>query len=326
MHGSHTRLVLGLHRTRLTPELLRAALAFGVRTLDTAPHYQHGTAHQQLADTAGNLLARFAVCTKIGYHHDTATGTSTHSLDPRRLRRAANAAARTLGRAPAVLWLHNPERSLAGLPVNHAAEHLAQAAEVLAGTVQRGGCRSWGIATWNPELVWPVVAAMRGDWPRPELVMTRSGLLAPPQVLTAAEHLRHAVPGQAVGHEPVRRGHPGPGLAPGRPATIPDPRPAIHTMASRAAPGVRAARGATGRRRCQHRRSPRRTGPRGRAHRERPDGGLLPATASAPQRVGNLPGGALGWFPQRLTGRQRQQRNQGVGPAQQALPGVQVRG
>jgi aryl-alcohol dehydrogenase-like predicted oxidoreductase len=167
---------------------LRAALAFGVTTLDTAPHYQHGTAHQQLLDAAGNLLARFAVCTKIGYQY-TATGTNTHSLDPRRLRWAADDAARTLGRPPAVLWLHNPERTLAGLPAGHAAEQLAQAAEVLADITQRGGCRGWGIATWNPELVWVVVAVMRGSWPMPERVMTRSGLLAPSRVLTAAGHL-----------------------------------------------------------------------------------------------------------------------------------------
>ncbi|WP_223839199.1 hypothetical protein [Saccharopolyspora pogona] len=48
--------------------------------MDTAPHYQHGTAHQQLVTTAGKLLDRFAICTKIGYHH-TATGRNTHSLD-----------------------------------------------------------------------------------------------------------------------------------------------------------------------------------------------------------------------------------------------------
>lgn len=189
MHGSHSRLVLGLHRTRLTPKLLRAAIAFGVRTVDTAPHYQHGTAHRQLVDAAGNLLAHFAVCTKIGYHHDTATRENTHSLDPRQLQLAVQAAVRSLGRPPAVLWLHNPERALTGLPADRAAEQLADAAQVLASAVEHGWCRGWGIATWNPEQVWPVVAAMHDNWPMPELVMTRSGLLAPPQALTAAEHL-----------------------------------------------------------------------------------------------------------------------------------------
>ncbi|WP_190816554.1 aldo-keto reductase family protein [Saccharopolyspora pogona] len=96
---------------------------------------------------------------------------------------------RSLGRPPAALWLHNPERSLAGLSVDHAADRLVQAAEILASAVERGWCRSWGIATWNPEQVWSVVAAIRGDWPRPGLVMTRSGLLAPAKVLIAAENL-----------------------------------------------------------------------------------------------------------------------------------------
>ncbi|MGI8312874.1 aldo/keto reductase [Saccharopolyspora hattusasensis] len=202
MHGSHPRLVLGLHRTRLTPELLRAALAFGVTTVDTAPHYQHGTAHQQLVDAAENLLPRFAVCSKIGYHHNTATGWNSHSLDPQRLRSAAEAAVRSLGQPPAVLWLHNPERSLAGLPVHHAADRLAQATEILADASRRGWCRSWGIATWNPEQVLPAATAIGGDWPRPGLVMTRSGLLAPSQVLTAAEELAAYCQGRLWGMSP----------------------------------------------------------------------------------------------------------------------------
>ncbi len=189
MHGGHPRLVLGLHRTRLTPDLLRAALTFGVTTVDTAPHYQRGTAHRQLVHTAGSLLDRFAVCTKVGYHHNTATGENVHSLATQQLRIAASTAVRSLHQPPAVLWLHNPERSLTGLPVQSAAERLAQAAEMLAHAVERGWCRSWGIATWNPEQVLPAVAAIRGDWPRPKLVMARSGLLAPAAVLTAAEHL-----------------------------------------------------------------------------------------------------------------------------------------
>ncbi|OQO89626.1 hypothetical protein B1813_22195 [Saccharomonospora piscinae] len=188
MHGGHASLVLGLHRTRLAPDLLRAALAYGVTTVDTAPHYHGGTAHQQLADTAGDLLHRFAVCTKIGYH-TTASGSNVHSLAPQRLRTAASTAARSLRQPPAVLWLHNPERSLTGSPVQAAVERLLEAAAVLTKAVERGWCRSWGIATWNPDEVLPVVAAIRGDWPRPGLVMARSGLLAPAPVLTAAERL-----------------------------------------------------------------------------------------------------------------------------------------
>lgn len=189
MYGSHAGLVLGLHRTRLTPTLLRAALAFGVTTVDTAPHYQRGSGHQQLLAAAGNLLGRFAVCTKIGYHHDIATGETTHSLAPQRLRHAAEAAVRDLGQPPAVLWLHNPERSLADLPLDQAADRLAQAVDVLADAADRGWCRHWGIATWNPEHVWPAVTALHGHCPMPGLVMTRSGLLAPPQSLAAAEDL-----------------------------------------------------------------------------------------------------------------------------------------
>jgi aryl-alcohol dehydrogenase-like predicted oxidoreductase len=159
-----------------------------VTTLDTAPHYQHGTAHQQLLSAAGNLpLTRFAVCTKIGYHYNT--DGNTHSLEPQRLHLAAEDAVRTLGQPPAVLWLHNPERTLTNLPVNQAREQLAHAAAVLADATGRGWCHSWGIATWNPDRVWPVAAAMRGNWPTPPLIMTRSGLLAPSPVLTAAEHL-----------------------------------------------------------------------------------------------------------------------------------------
>lgn len=189
MHGGHPRVVLGLHRTRLTPDLLRAALTFGVTTVDT--------------------------------------GENVHSLAPQQLRIAASTAVRSLHQPPAVLWLHNPERSLTGLPVQSAAERLTQAAEILTHAVERGWCRSWGIATWNPEQVLPVVAAIRGDWPRPGLVMARSGLLAP-AALTAAEHLAAHCQARLWGmspfggdtHDPVwREVDPRRFLAPGQQST-----------------------------------------------------------------------------------------------------------
>lgn len=202
MLGDHSGLVLGLHRTRISRELLRAALAFGVVTLDTAPHYQHDSGHQQLVDIAGELLGRFAVCTKVGYRRDRATGRPVHSLDPRILRSAVEDAAGSLGCEPAVLWLHNPERSLARLPVEQATHRLGEAAAVLADAVGRGWCRSWGIATWDPHLLRPAITALDDRCPTPGLVMARSGLLAPPQVMASAEQLAMQLAARLWGMSP----------------------------------------------------------------------------------------------------------------------------
>jgi pyridoxine 4-dehydrogenase len=196
--GADSSLVLGLHRTRLSPELLQTALERSITQIDTATNYGGFTAHRTLARVAGKLLAQFSVSTKVGFFppdrpdtgqrrlDGTVRGT-VHSLDPVQLRRAVARAVDELGQVPAVVLLHNPERSLTGLSREAAWPALAEATSVLADMARRGWCAQWGIATWDADILWRVVDSAGEDAiPAPGVLMTRAGLLARSAVLDAS--------------------------------------------------------------------------------------------------------------------------------------------
>jgi aryl-alcohol dehydrogenase-like predicted oxidoreductase len=99
------------------PALLRVVVpgrvsrdASGVTTIDTSTNYLGFRSHETLARTAGDLLPKFTISTKVGYFRRP--GRAEHSLDPLRLRAAMEQAARDLGREPDLVFLHNPEHSL----------------------------------------------------------------------------------------------------------------------------------------------------------------------------------------------------------------------
>lgn len=141
-----------------------------MNALDTAFNYGGFSAHRELARTAGDLLGRFEISTKVGYFP------GGHDLHPARLLHAVDQVAMELGRIPDTVLLHNPE---------HAPDHLADAGHVLAAARDGGLCRAWGISTWNPLAL---LGAAR--WaPRPDVLMVRCGLLAPAQVLDIADEL-----------------------------------------------------------------------------------------------------------------------------------------
>nr|WP_258049734.1 aldo/keto reductase [Streptomyces finlayi] len=142
-----------------------------MKHLDTASNYLRHRSHEVLKATAGDLLPKFSVSTKIGFFPEG------HSLDPTRLRSAVEQAIKGLGREPDVVFLHNPEHSVPD------AETLAQACSALADTVRAGLCRSWGISTWDPR---PLVDL---DVPCPDVLMVRAGLLVGIDILEAAESL-----------------------------------------------------------------------------------------------------------------------------------------
>lgn len=157
--------------------------------LDVATNYQWFSAHRQLARVAGDLLGSFTLSTKVGFFPGASSAApAEHSLDPRRLLRAVEQAADDLGRTPDVMFLHNPERTLAGLSSAKGAERLAGACQLLDQAVDHGLTRSWGIASWNPR---PVVAALARSAPevRPTTVMVRAGLSVSEPALNAGENL-----------------------------------------------------------------------------------------------------------------------------------------
>ncbi|MEV5573929.1 aldo/keto reductase [Spirillospora sp. NPDC052269] len=180
----------------------------GVRRLDTAYNYLRFASHRALAEVAGDLLGEFEISTKVGFFPDG------HSLDPLRLRKAIEQSATELGRPPNLVFLHNPERSLNGLPKPHGRDALAAAVTTLTDTVRTGLSNAWGISSWNAEVLMPYLAEV----PAPDVLMTRCGLTCAPAALDAAGHLAELLNVPAAGRW---------GMAPfgGTPAAVPWPAP-----------------------------------------------------------------------------------------------------
>ncbi|GCD99894.1 aldo/keto reductase [Embleya hyalina] len=156
----------------------------GVQAIDTATNYASFGAHRRLASVAPDLLNRLFISTKVGFFPQP--GGAEHSLDPRRLRSAMEQAARDLGREPDVVFIHSPERSLAAKVRNEARAVLAAACAEVAAATTDGMCGAWGIASWNPRCL---PALVDDRLPRPNVLMTRAGLLAGIEVLNAADAL-----------------------------------------------------------------------------------------------------------------------------------------
>jgi aryl-alcohol dehydrogenase-like predicted oxidoreductase len=169
MRSAERRIVLGLYRARPTRQLLEAALDLGLTGLDTAYNYQHFDGHRALVATAGDLLDRFEISTKVGFFPDG------HSLEPARLRAAVEQAISELGRAPDTVLLHNPERS---------PQAFRRSCEALAGMREAGLLRAWGVSSWNPR---PLLAV--ASCAEPDVLMVRAGLTVPAGILDAAEQL-----------------------------------------------------------------------------------------------------------------------------------------
>ncbi|MFF7532081.1 aldo/keto reductase [Streptomyces bobili] len=186
MRVADPRVVLGLHRSRHQRHLLTGALDLGVTAIDTSTNYFGFLSHETLARTAGDLLPRFTVSTKVGYFPSPSG--ATHSLAPVRLRAAVEDAARDLGREPDVVFLHNPEHSLRGDACRDR-EVLAHACAALSDTTAKGLCGVWGIATWDPS---SLLGLIDGAAARPSVLMIRAGLLVGARTLDAADSLSEA--------------------------------------------------------------------------------------------------------------------------------------
>lgn len=92
---------------------------------------------------------------------------------------------RDLGRAPDLVFLHNPERSLTESP-EAAQDTLRRACAALASAATEGLCGAWGISSWDPR---PLPALADVTLPRPDVLMVRGGLLTGIDVLEASEAL-----------------------------------------------------------------------------------------------------------------------------------------
>ncbi|MFE0379821.1 aldo/keto reductase [Streptomyces inhibens] len=181
MRDADPRIVLGLHRSRHERHLLTGALDLGVTTIDTSTNYLGFRSHELLARTAGDLLPKFRLSTKVGYF--PGPGGAEHTLAPGRLYGAVEKAVRDLGREPDVVFLHNPEHSLHG-GAAHSRDALAQACAALDEAASSGLCSAWGVASWNPSLLTNLIDTTT---PRPSAFMVRAGLLVGIRTLDAAD-------------------------------------------------------------------------------------------------------------------------------------------
>ncbi|MEU2900992.1 aldo/keto reductase [Streptomyces sp. NPDC001273] len=186
MRGADPRVVLGLHRSRHERRLLTGALDLGVTALDTSSNYLGFRSHEVLARTAGDLLPKFTVSTKVGYF--PGPDGAEHSLNPARLRAAVEQAAEDLGREPDLVFLHNPEHSLREA-ARHNQDALVQACATLDAAVEQGLCAAWGVASWDPS---PLLSLIDTTVPRPAVLMVRVGLLVGARALDAADAVTEA--------------------------------------------------------------------------------------------------------------------------------------
>ncbi|MET9294090.1 aldo/keto reductase [Streptomyces sp. NPDC003077] len=186
MCGADPRVVLGLHRSRHERRVLTGALDLGVTALDTSTNYLGFRSHQVLGRTAGDLLPKFTISTKVGYF--PGPDGAEHSLDPVRLHTAVEQAVEDLGQQLDVVFVHNPEHSLRNAaPYN---QHLlAAACTALGEAAAQGLCTAWGVASWDPSLLPSLIDA---TVPRPSVLMVRAGLLVGAGTLEAVDALVRA--------------------------------------------------------------------------------------------------------------------------------------
>lgn len=167
--------------------MFESALTFGVRALDTSYSYFGFRSHQTIVRKAADLLPEFAISTKVGFFAESGN-VVTHSLDPKQLREAIHTSVDTLTRRPTVVFLHNPELSLLNLGPQAAHDKLADSCRALADAAREGLCQSWGIASWDTRVLKDVLLACRAvEVPTPTVLMVRSGLSVPSDVIDASE-------------------------------------------------------------------------------------------------------------------------------------------
>lgn len=147
---------LGTYRCRSIPDAVTHARAVGVRFVDTAPNYAHGTAQTQLAPfLAGNPEVQ--VCTKVGFTEgvhrvdaiaagalDGNAARSGHSITAEYVRWQVERNRAELGRDRIdLVLLHNPELA----PDPHTA--ILDAFTALEAEAVAGRIAGYGVATWS---------------------------------------------------------------------------------------------------------------------------------------------------------------------------------
>ncbi|MEE1786964.1 aldo/keto reductase [Streptomyces sp. SP17BM10] len=151
-------LALGTYRCRDVPAAVRMAVAQGAAWVDTAPNYAGGLA-ETLLSTALSELPALKVSTKVGYipagamHDGVRAGALSaeeaergHSLSSAYIAWQVARSRHALGRAPDLVFLHNPEHGLVDTDLG---DRLYQAFATLEAACDRHGIPGYGISTWT---------------------------------------------------------------------------------------------------------------------------------------------------------------------------------
>ncbi|WP_103502493.1 MULTISPECIES: aldo/keto reductase [unclassified Streptomyces] len=148
-------LALGTHRCRQVAAAARRTALGPAPWVDTAPNYQAGRAHEQLAPVLA-AHPSLGLSTKVGVVPVRATAEALdhgvltveaarrgYSLAPSYVRWQLERSIAALGRQPDVVFVHNPERA------ERVGEQLAAAFRVLEEEAEGGRIGGYGVATWS---------------------------------------------------------------------------------------------------------------------------------------------------------------------------------
>lgn len=155
------QLGMGTYRCRDVTTAARAAVAAGVRVIDTAPVYARGDAHAQLArllldhpdvrvsTKASHMTARQAEAARQARVITSQEAARCHSINPAYLEHRIAANLAELGRKRLdLLYLHNPEHDVHG-DRDQLRKQLTQAFTVCEQAAHQGEIAGYGIATWS---------------------------------------------------------------------------------------------------------------------------------------------------------------------------------
>ncbi|MDH6133566.1 putative oxidoreductase [Kitasatospora sp. MAA4] len=153
-----TRLGLGTYRCADVCQAAAMAASQGADWVDTAPNYESGQAERSLA-TVLALYPDLHVSTKVGFVPDSAKRLGVqagalsgegaergHCLAPAYVAWQVARSKRRLGRAPDLVFLHNPEHHCADKDI---ADRIWAAFLALEDACSNGTVSAYGVATWR---------------------------------------------------------------------------------------------------------------------------------------------------------------------------------
>jgi len=170
-------LVAGLYRD-LSLDAIDTALCSGITKFDAASNYGAGGAHRRLREAATRRDIDFdtlEITSKIGFTPKN----GDHSLDEDTLTQSAEQIRKNLGRSLDLLYVHNPEVTLATLRPHRRLAKIRECVRVMRCLCGEGLARAWGIASWNGFGQYFDLGNWQEEEPGPAGIMVPGSVLSP---------------------------------------------------------------------------------------------------------------------------------------------------